>query len=518
MDINGKIYKDFLNRNERFKVQNGPDKIKKQHDKGKLHARERIALLFDKDSFEELDAFVTSATPDTGFGKIDEAFGDGVVIGHGRINGRIVYVYSQDFTVMGGSLGAVHAKKILKVQELALRVGAPIIGLIDSGGARIQEGVASLAGYTSIFHNNIRSSGIIPQISVILGPAAGGAVYSPALTDFVFMTKKTSYMFLTGPDVVKEVLNEEVTFDELGGAETHARKSGVANFIYEDEENTLLGVKKLLSFFPSNNLENPPYVEPDTKRNDETDKLRLIVPDDPNKPYDVKKVIELITDQDSFYESSELFAPNIVTGFARLNGKAIGVIANQPKVLAGVIDIGSSNKAARFVRFCDAFNIPILVLEDVPGFLPGLDQEHNGIIKHGAKLLFAFSEATVPKVTVILRKAYGGAFCVMNSKNIGGDYNFAWPTAEIAVMGPEGAVSILHRKELKNTDDPKKMKKEFAARYRNEVANPYIADEKGYIDEVIDPAESRNKLITAFETLENKHVDQPSRKHGNIPL
>ncbi|MFC2152508.1 acyl-CoA carboxylase subunit beta [Bacteroidota bacterium] len=518
MDLNGKIYKDFLSRVERFKVQNGPDKIKKQHAKGKLHARERIALLFDKNSFEELDAFVTSATPDTGFGKIDEAFGDGVVIGHGRVNGRLVYVYSQDFTVMGGSLGAVHAKKIIKVQDLAMRVGAPIIGLIDSGGARIQEGVASLSGYTSIFHNNVRSSGVIPQISVILGPAAGGAVYSPALTDFVFMAKKTSYMFLTGPDVVKEVLNEEVTFDELGGAETHARKSGVANFIYEDEENAILGVRKLLSFFPSNNLDNPPYIEPASKRDKNVDKLRLIVPDDPNKPYDVKKVIELITDMDSFFEASKHFAPNIVTGFARLNGRAIGIVANQPKILAGVIDINSSVKAARFVRFCDSFNIPILVLEDVPGFLPGLDQEHNGIIKHGAKLLFAFSEASVPKITVILRKAYGGAFCVMNSKNIGGDYNFAWPTAEIAVMGPEGAVSILYRKELQNTEDPKKLKKEFATKYRHEVANPYIADEKGYIDEVIDPADTRKKLITAFETLENKHVDQPARKHGNIPL
>ena len=518
MDIKGKIYNDFLNRIERFKVQNGPDKIRKQHAKGKLHARERITLLFDKNSFEELDAFVTSATPDTGFGKIDSAFGDGVVIGHGRVNGRLVYVYSQDFTVMGGSLGAVHAKKIVKVQELALKVGAPIIGLIDSGGARIQEGVASLSGYTSIFHNNVRSSGVIPQISVILGPAAGGAVYSPALTDFVFMAKNTSYMFLTGPNVVKEVLNEEVTFDELGGAETHARKSGVANFIYEDEENAILGVRKLLSFFPSNNLENPPYVERISKKEKNVEKLRDIVPDDANKPYDVKKVIELIADQDSFFEVSELFAPNIVVGFARLNGKAVGIIANQPKVLAGVIDINSSLKGARFVRFCDAFNIPIITLEDVPGFLPGLDQEHNGIIKHGAKLLFAFSEATVPKVTVILRKAYGGAFCVMNSKNIGGDYNFAWPTAEIAVMGPEGAVSILYRKELEKAEDPKKLKKEFAAKYRHEVANPYIADEKGYIDEVIDPADTRWKLITAFETLENKHVDQPERKHGNMPL
>jgi len=518
MDLKGKIYKDFLERIERFNVQNGPDKIKKQHAKGKLHARERIALLLDKNSFEELDAFVTSATPGSGLGKIDSAFGDGVVIGHGRVNGRLVYVYSQDFTVMGGSLGAVHAKKIVKVQELALKVGAPIIGLIDSGGARIQEGVASLAGYTSIFHNNVQSSGVIPQISLILGPAAGGAVYSPALTDFVFMAKNTSYMFLTGPNVVKEVLNEEVTFDELGGAETHARKSGVANFIYEDEENAILGVRKLLSFFPSNNMENPPYVERVSKKEKNVEKLRAIVPDDPNKPYDVKKVIELIVDQGTFFEVSELYAPNIVVGFGRLDGKAIGVIANQPKVLAGVIDINSSLKGARFVRFCDAFNIPLITLEDVPGFLPGLDQEHNGIIKHGAKLLFAYSEATVPKVTVILRKAYGGAFCVMNSKNIGGDYNFAWPTAEIAVMGPEGAVSILHRKELQKAEDPKKLKKEFAAKYRHEVANPYIADEKGYIDEVIDPADTRKKLIVAFETLENKHVDQPARKHGNLPL
>ncbi len=518
MDINGKIYKDFLNRIERFQVQNGPEKIKKQHAKGKLHARERIALLFDKDSFEELDAFVTSATPDTGFGRIDEAFGDGVVIGHGRINGRIVYVYSQDFTVMGGSLGSVHAKKIMKVQELALRVGAPIVGLIDSGGARIQEGVASLSGYASIFHRNIQSSGVIPQISVILGPAAGGAVYSPALTDFVFMTKNTSYMFVTGPDVVKEVLNEEVTFDELGGAEVHARKSGVANFIYEDEENTILGVKKLLSFFPSNNLENPPFVEPKSKKEKNIDKLRSIVPDDPNKPYDVKKVIDLIVDQDSFFEVSEQYAPNIVVGFSRLNGKAIGIVANQPKILAGVLDINSSLKGARFIRFCDSFNIPILTLEDVPGFLPGLDQEHSGIIKHGAKLLFAYSEATVPKITVILRKAYGGAFCVMNSRNVGGDYSFAWPTAEIAVMGPEGAVSILYKRELQDAEDPKKLKKEFAAKYRQDIANPYIADEKGYIDEVIDPADTRNKLITAFKTLENKHVDQPARKHGNIPL
>jgi len=518
MDVNGKIYKEFLNRIQRHKEQNDQDKVKKQHDKGKLHARERIQLLFDKNSFEELDAFVTSATPDSGFGKIDEAFGDGVVIGYGRINGRLVYIYAQDFTVMGGSLGSVHAKKIVKVQDLALRVGAPIIGLIDSGGARIQEGVASLSGYASIFHRNVQSSGIIPQISVILGPAAGGAVYSPALTDFVFMTKKTSFMFVTGPDVVREVLNEEVSFDDLGGAEIHAKKSGVAHFIYEDEENTLLGVKKLLSFFPSNNLENPPYVDTNDDNNRIEDKLRTLVPDDPNKPYDIKQVIELIIDKDTFFEVSEYFAANLVVGFARLNGKAIGIVANQPKVMAGVLDINSSLKGARFIRFCDAFNIPILTLEDVPGFLPGLDQEHNGLIKHGAKLLFAYSEASVPKITVILRKSYGGAFCVMNSKNLGGDYNFAWPTAEIAVMGPEGAVSILYRREIQQAEDPKQLKKELAAKYRQEIANPYIADEKGYIDEVIDPADTRKKLIIAFESLVNKHIDPPARKHANIPL
>ncbi|MFO7829873.1 MAG: acyl-CoA carboxylase subunit beta [Bacteroidales bacterium] len=518
MDINGKTYKDFLARIERQKVQNGPEKIKSQHNKGKLHVRERIALLFDKNSFEELDAFVTSATPDSGFGKIDAAFGDGVVIGYGRINGRLVYAYSQDFTVMGGSLGAVHAKKIIKVQELALRVGAPIVGLIDSGGARIQEGVASLSGYASIFHHNVKASGIIPQISVILGPAAGGAVYSPALTDFIFMTKNTSYMFVTGPDVVKEVLNEKVSFEDLGGAEIHAKKSGVANFIYEDEENTILGVKKLLSFFPSNNMENPPFVDTNDKTERNIEKLRTLVPDDPNKPYDVKKVIDYIVDKDSFFEVSEHYAQNLVVGFARLNGKAIGIVANQPKILAGVLDINSSAKGARFIRFCDSFNIPILTLEDVPGFLPGLDQEHNGIIKHGAKLLFAYSEASVPKITIILRKSYGGAFCVMNSKNLGGDYNFAWPTAEIAVMGPEGAVSILYKRELQKAENPKQLRKEFAAKYRQEIANPYIADEKGYIDEVIDPADTRKKLIIAFESLENKHIDPPSRKHGNMPI
>ena len=394
-----------------------------------------------------------------------------------------------------------------------------IIGIIDSGGARIQEGVASLAGYASIFYRNVQASGVIPQISVIMGPAAGGAVYSPSITDFIFMTNKTSYMFVTGPNVVKEVLNEDVSFEDLGGAEVHAKKSGVAQMIYEDEENTLFGVKKLLSYLPSNNLENPPSTEfIDQQSKTAEEKLRDTVPDDANKPYDIKDVINLILDKSSFLEISEYYAQNIVIGFGRLEGKTIGIVANQPKVLAGTLDINSSMKAARFVRFCDSFNIPILTLEDVPGFLPGLDQEHSGIIRHGAKLLYAYADATVPRITVILRKSYGGAYCVMNSKNLGGDFNFAWPTAEIAVMGPEGAVAILYKRELSESDDPEKLRKELAFQYRNEIANPYIADERGYIDEVIDPAITRQKLINAFEALENKHVNVPSRKHGNIPL
>jgi len=419
---------------------------------------------------------------------------------------------------MGGSLGTVHASKIMKIQDMALKMGAPIIGIIDSGGARIQEGVASLAGYAGIFRRNVMSSGVIPQISVIMGPAAGGAVYSPSITDYVFMTNSTSYMFVTGPNVVKEVLNEDVSFDDLGGAMVHMKKSGVAQFVYEDEENTILGVKKLLSYLPSNNFENPPIVEAVDHNIIPEPRLREIVPDDTNKPYDVKEVIKLLLDKESFFEVAENFAMNIVVGFGRLTGKAIGILANQPKNLAGVLDINSSIKGARFIRFCNCFNIPILTLEDVPGFLPGIDQEHNGIIRHGAKLLYAYADATVPKITVILRKSYGGAYCVMNSKNLGGDFNFAWPTAEIAVMGPEGAVSILYRKELLESEDPVKLKRELAIKYRDEIANPYVADEKGYIDEVIDPADTRHKLVFAFEALENKHVNSPTRKHGNIPL
>jgi propionyl-CoA carboxylase beta chain len=519
MDIDGKLYKRFLERQEHYMKQHEDAVSKKQHEKGKLTAFERIELLFDPDTFEEIDAFSKPLITGEGeFGKIISAYGDGVIIGHGKIGGRLAFAYAQDFTIMGGSLGSVHASKIAKIQDMALKMGAPMIGLIDSGGARIQEGVASLAGYASIFHRNVKSSGVIPQISVIMGPAAGGAVYSPALTDFVFMTNKTSYMFVTGPNVVKEVLNEDVTFDELGGAVVHMQKSGVAQFVYEDEENTIRGVQKLLSYLPSNNLENPPFVDCGDREERIEEKLREIVPDDPNKAYDIKEIINLIVDKGTFFEIGDNYAQNIVIGFGRLKGKTIGILANQPKILAGVLDINSSVKGARFIRFCDAFNIPILTLEDVPGFLPGVDQEHNGVIRHGAKLLYAYSDSTVPKITVILRKSYGGAYCVMNSKNLGGDFNFAWPTAEIAVMGPEGAVSILFRKKLSESEDHEKLKKELAVKYREEIANPYVADEKGYIDEVIDPAITRKKLIAAFEALENKHVSVPSRKHGNIPL
>jgi acetyl-CoA carboxylase carboxyltransferase component len=518
MDIKGKLYTRFLERKKAQDEQQNETIIQKQHLKGKMTARERVDMLFDPDTFEEIDAFSMPASSGGDFGKKVTAFGDGVITGYGKISGRVAFAYSQDFTVMGGSLGSVHASKIAKIQDMALKIGAPIIGLIDSGGARIQEGVASLAGYASIFNRNVQASGVIPQISVIMGPAAGGAVYSPSITDFVFMTNKTSYMFVTGPNVVKEVLNEDVSFDDLGGAMVHLKKSGVAHFVYEDEENTIRGLQKLLSYLPSNNLENPPLIEYCDSDTRVDERIRGIVPDDPNKPYDMKEIINSIIDRNSFFEISSGFAQNLIIGFGRLKGKTIGILANQPKVLAGTLDINSSVKGARFIRFCDAFNIPILTLEDVPGFLPGIDQEHSGIIRHGAKLLYAYADATVPKITVILRKSYGGAYCVMNSKNLGGDFNFAWPTAEIAVMGPEGAVSILYRKELLESDNPAKLKKELTMKYRDEIANPYVADDKGYIDEVIDPAVTRKKLIASFEALENKHVSVPSRKHGNIPL
>jgi len=518
MDLSGKSYKSFVERQEALKKQYSPEQAQKQHVKGKLTAWERVSLLFDKGTFEEIDAFVTPASTPVEFGKIDRKYGDGVIVGHGKVNGRLIFAYAQDFTIMGGSLGLVHSRKITKVQEMALKMGAPIIGMLDSGGARIQEGVASLSGYASIFHNIIQSSGIIPQISVIMGPCAGGAVYSPALTDFVFMVNHTSYMFVTGPNVVKEVLNEDVTSDGLGGAEVHARKSGVAQMIYDDEENTILALKKFLSYLPSNNVENPPTISDEGAIPNFNERLREIVPDDPNKAYDVRDIVNQVVDRNSFFETAELFGASLVTGFARLRGRTIGIVANQPKVLAGVLDIDSSVKGARFIRFCDAFNIPIITFEDVPGFLPGVDQEHAGIIRHGAKLLFAYSEATVPKITIILRKAYGGAFIVMNSKFLGGDFNYAWPSAEIAVMGPDGAVAILYRKELAESKNPAELKKELVKKYRDRIANPFIADESGYIDEVIDPALTRQKIISALDALSNKWVKVPARKHGNMPL
>ncbi len=489
--------------------------VQKQHLKAKLTARERLNILFDEGSFFELNTFVE---PAKSIKKTQNAYGDGVVVGRGLVQGRSVFAYSQDFTVMGGSLGYAHGMKIAKVQEMALKFGAPCVGLIDSGGARIQEGINSLSAYARIFHNNVKSSGIIPQLSVILGPAAGGAVYSPAMTDFVIMTNKTSYMFVTGPDVVKEVLNQDITMDELGGGNVHAEKSGVAHFVFEDEEHAIMQVRKLLSYLPLNNFDALP-VYTDVDFNEERqDYLNKIVPDDPNRPYDMKEIINTLVDNNSFLEIHEKFASNILVGFARLDGKTIGIVANQPKNMAGTLDINASIKGARFVRFCDAFNIPILVLEDVPGFLPGVDQEHMGIIRNGSKLLYAFCEATVPRITIITRKAYGGAFVVMNSLGIGGDFNFAWPTAEIAVMGPAGAIKIVNRAELMASSDRGKLEKELIEKYKEDIANPFKAEELGMIDDVIMPSDTRRVLITAFDILSNKQYSQPERKHGNIPL
>jgi propionyl-CoA carboxylase beta chain len=513
----GIAYDKFLERQKELEKQYDEKYYERQHNRGKLTARERILMLFDEGTFEEVDAFIPSAGG-TSFGKVTKAYGDGVIAGFGFIAGRLVYAYSQDFNVMGGSLGAVHAAKIVKVQDMALKTGAPVIGLIDSGGARIQEGVSSLNGYANIFRRNVLASGVVPQISAIMGPAAGGAVYSPALTDFIFMTEGTSYMFVTGPDVVKQVLNEDVTPEQLGGAKVHTSKSGVANFVYSDDENLILGIKKLLTYLPSNNIDNPPFVPTDDPTDRIEEALRDIVPEDPDKPYDVRDVINLVVDKNKFFEISENWAQNVVIGLARIGGYVVGVIANQPKVMAGSLDIDSSVKAARFINFCDSFNIPLLTFEDVPGFLPGADQEHQGIIRNGAKLLYAYTRATVPKITVILRKSYGGAYIVMNSKGIGGDYSFAWPTAEIAVMGPDGAIAILCRKELAEAEDPVALKKELVAKYREEVANPYIADEKGFVDEVIDPAMTRAKIFKVLKGLNKKSVSLPRRKHGNTPL
>ncbi|MGI5862059.1 MAG: acyl-CoA carboxylase subunit beta [Myxococcales bacterium] len=495
----------------------GKDRQDAQHAKGKMTARERIEKLLDKGSFRELDMFVTHRTTD--FGMDTKKFlSDSVVTGWGTIDGRTVYVYAQDFTVFGGSLGEVHSEKICKVMDLAMKNGAPVIGLNDSGGARIQEGVVSLGAYANIFLRNTLASGVVPQISAIMGPCAGGAVYSPALTDFVFMVKNTSHMFITGPDVVKAVTREEVSFEDLGGGKVHSTKSGVCHVLSDDEEDALASIRQLVAYLPSNNMEDPPRVEPtdDPKRMDA--KLDSIVPDEANKPYDIKDVIRPIVDDGEFFEIHESFAQNIVVGFARLDGRTVGVVANQPMVLAGVLDIKASLKGARFVRFCDAFNIPLVVFEDVPGFLPGVDQEHNGIITHGAKLLYAFCEATVPKVTVITRKAYGGAYCVMNSRHIRGDYVVAWPAAEIAVMGPEGAVNIVFRKELEKATDKAARRAELIDEYRDKFANPYVAASRGYIDDVIEPRETRPRLIDALRMLQNKRDPNPPKKHGNIPL
>ena len=495
----------------------GEARIKKQHAKGKLTARERLEILLDEGSFREIDPFVRHRSRDFGLDK-ERYLGDGVVTGTGKIDGRDVCVYSQDFTVFGGSLSETHAEKIVKIMELAMKVGVPIIGLNDSGGARIQEGVVSLGGYADIFLRNTLASGVIPQISAILGPCAGGAVYSPAITDFVVMAEGTSYMFVTGPGVVKTVTHEEVTQEELGGAMTHASKSGVAHLVRENEVEALRTIRQMLGYMPQSNRSKSPPLDLDDPSDRTDPMLNAIVPPNPNKPYDIINVIDRIVDRDSFLEIHKDFASNIVVGFARLGGRAVGIVANQPSSLAGVLDIDASVKGARFVRFCDCFNIPLVVLEDVPGFLPGTDQEWNGIIRHGAKLLYAFSEATVPKITVITRKAYGGAYDVMNSKHIRGDFNYAWPTAEIAVMGSKGAAEILYRREIAAADDPAAELAEHDAEYREKFAHPYLAAERGFIDDVIEPARTRPILIEALELLKDKVDTNPPKKHGNIPL
>ncbi len=510
-------FQDLIKKKEKATLGGGQDKIDAQHKKGKLTARERIELLVDGGSFEEIDLFVEHRATDFGLNK--QLYpGDGVVTGFAKIDGRPIALFSQDFTVFGGSLSEAHAEKIVKIMKMAMKLGIPVIGLNDSGGARIQEGVVSLGGYADIFLLNTLASGVIPQISVVLGPCAGGAVYSPAITDFIFMVRNTSYMFVTGPNVVKTVTHEEVSFDDLGGAETHASKSGVAHFIYDNEIETLLNVRRLINFLPQNFMDKPVDIEFDLKNLLPDDRLGNIVPDNPNKPYDMKQIINLLVDNNDFLEVHSNYAENILVGFARIGGMSVGIVANQPEILAGVLDINASIKGARFVRFCDAFSIPLLVLVDVPGFLPGTEQEWNGIIRHGSKLLFAFCEATVPKVTVIIRKAYGGAYDVMNSKHVRGDFNFAWPSAEIAVMGPKGAVEIIFKKEIGKAANPEKELDKKLSEFIGKFANPYIAAKRGYIDDVILPKETKIKLINAFKLLKTKVDVNPKKKHGNIPL
>jgi acetyl-CoA carboxylase carboxyltransferase component len=495
----------------------GQERIDRQHAKGKLTARERIEELLDPGTFRELDMFATHRT--VGFGIEEQKYlSDSVVTGWGKIDGRLVYVFSQDFTVYGGSLGEVHAEKVCKIMDLAIKNGAPVIGINDSGGARIQEGVVSLAAYAYVFLRNVLASGVVPQISAIMGPCAGGAVYSPAMTDFILMVKETSFMHITGPDVIRTVTREEVTSEELGGAMVHNQKSGVAHFAAEDEEDGFYQIRKLLSYLPQNNMEDPPFVPTDDPADRGDEELDALVPDNPNKPYDMKDIIRRVVDDGDFFEVQEHWAQNIIVGFARLGGFSVGIVAQQPMILAGVLDIDSSTKAARFVRFCDCFNVPIITFEDVPGFLPGVTQEHGGIIRNGAKLLYAYCEATVPKVTIITRKAYGGAYDVMSSKHIRGDISYAWPSAEIAVMGPEGAVNIIFRKQLAEAEDPEAERIRLVQEYRDTFANPYVAAARGYIDDVIEPHQTRSRLIEALQMLQNKRDTNPPKKHGNIPL
>ncbi len=509
--------RELRERRKAAELGGGQEKVRKIHEAGRLTAHERINVLFDPGTFQEMGVFVTHRCSDFGMEK-QKITGDGVVAGHGKINGRLVFAFAQDFTVFGGTMSEANAAKICRLMDLAMESGAPIVGLNDSGGARIQEGVASLGGYADVFLRNTTASGVVPQISAIMGPCAGGAVYSPAITDFIIMVEHTSHMFVTGPNVIKAVTNEEVTFEDLGGARTHNTKSGVAHFMAKNDQDCIVQIRRLLQYLPQNNLEDPPVIDTgdDVNRNDAA--LNSIIPDNPMEPYDMIEVIKRIVDNGDFLEVQPLYAQNIVVGFARLGGRTVGIVGNQPKFLAGVLDIRSSNKAARFVRFCDAFNIPIVTFEDVPGFLPGTEQEFGGIIKHGAKLLFAYCEATVPKITVITRKAYGGAYDVMSSKHIRADYNVAWPTAELAVMGAEGAVNILNRKELEKAKDPETLRRKLIEEYNEKFANPYIAAELGYVDDIIEPRETRPKIIAALETLENKRQSLPPKKHGNLPL
>ncbi len=509
--------KKLLQTSAEIELGGGSDRIEKHHKSGKLTARERINSLFDEKSFVEIDKFVKHRSTNFGMSNV-EAPADGVVTGYGTVGGRLVFVYAQDFTVIGGSLGEMHANKIAKIQDMALKMGAPIIGMNDSGGARIQEGVDALSGFGKIFYRNTISSGVIPQISVIMGPCAGGAVYSPAITDFIFMVENTSMMFITGPEVIKSVTGEEVSQEALGGAMTHNRISGVAHFMDKSEEECIEKIKELLSYLPSNNLERAPIYESNDSINRIEEQLNEIVPENPNKPYDMKDIIKILADEGTFFEVQPLYAQNIITGYIRLNGKTIGVVANQPKVLAGCLDINASDKAGRFIRTCDAFNIPLLNLVDVPGFLPGTGQEYGGIIRHGAKMLYAYSEATVPKVTLILRKAYGGAYIAMCNKELGADQVFAWPNAEIAVMGPDGAANIIFKHDIASSNDPIAARAEKIEEYKDTVANPYIAAQRGYVDDVIVPSTTRPRLISAFDMLETKVETRPNKKHGNLPV